>query len=107
MDPTISIVQTTVASEADARNLSHALVDRRLAACVQVSRIESTFRWDEKLEVETEFRLDIKTSTARLPDIATLFAEIHPYDTPEFIVIGAEASPAYARWVAAAIDAGN
>ena len=81
--------------------LASALVDERLAACVNVSApMTSTYRWKDAVERETERQLIIKTTRARLTDLEARVRELHPYELPEFIVLTVEAaSKGYAEWV--------
>jgi len=85
----------------DARRVARALVEARLAACVQLDTIEASFyRWEGKLCEEAEVRLTIKTSPAKVEEIGAFFDEHHPYDVPQFIAAPCTASQAYAAWVA-------
>ena len=92
-------VTTTVGSLADARQLARGLVERRLAACVQLDEgVRSFYRWDGKLCDEGEVRLTIKTLPACESALLAFFAEHHPYDVPQFLAVTMRASEAYAQW---------
>ena len=94
------IVTTTAPSEADAARLAGLLVEGGLAACVQTSPTQSTYRWDGEVRRETEWRLDAKTTRGAADAAMAALAEAHPYDEPELIVTAAEgASEGYAAWV--------
>ena len=83
-----------------ADDLARTLVDERLAACVNVhGPMMSTYRWKDAVEREPERQLVIKTTRARLPAIEARLRTAHPYELPELVVIGADASDAYRRWV--------
>jgi periplasmic divalent cation tolerance protein len=101
-DSDILVVTTTVGTMSDARRLAGGLVERRLAACVQIEPIAASFhRWEGKLCDESEVRLSIKT-VARLREALLLaFEELHPYNVPQFIAAAHDASAAYADWVRA------
>jgi periplasmic divalent cation tolerance protein len=73
-----------------------------LAACVQITGpINSTFRWQGKVETAEEWMCTIKTTRARLDAIQNLFREIHPYEVPELIATPIESgSEAYLKWLA-------
>jgi periplasmic divalent cation tolerance protein len=93
-------VATTVGSLSDAQRLAGLLLQRRLAACVQVeSGLESHYRWEGTLCQEPEVRLVIKTLPACRQALEAFLAEHHPYDLPQFLATIAGASPAYAGWV--------
>jgi periplasmic divalent cation tolerance protein len=94
-------VTTTVGSLDDARRLAGALVQARLAACVQVDAIAASFyRWQGQLREEPEVRLTIKTSPEKAEAIRAFLDEHHPYDVPQFVAVPCTASQAYAQWVA-------
>jgi periplasmic divalent cation tolerance protein len=94
------IVTTTVASPATADTLAGLLLERRLAACVQISPIVSHYRWKGETAREEELLLTIKTRADRAFPIIEAIAEAHPYDEPEILVtpiVGGSAG--YLRWV--------
>ncbi|HSW19189.1 MAG TPA: divalent-cation tolerance protein CutA [Ramlibacter sp.] len=96
----VSVV-TTVGNAQDAQTLAQALVERRLAACVQVEAgLVSHYRWNGQLQAEPELRLTAKTLASRLPALEAFMAQAHPYDTPQLTWQYVWASAAYAAWVA-------
>jgi periplasmic divalent cation tolerance protein len=96
----ILTVTTTVGSLADAQALARAIVQRRLAACVQVEEgLTSFYRWNGKDCEDAEVRLTIKTLPACEQALLELFAEQHPYDVPQFLALAMQASEAYYAWV--------
>jgi len=98
-DLDILSVTTTVASRADALRLGHAVLERRLAACVQVEEgLTSLYRWQGKDCEDAEVRLTIKTLPGCAEALQALFREAHPYEVPQFLAVGMRASPAYAEW---------
>ena len=94
-------VLTTVGSEEDAERISIALVERRLAACVQtVGPIASRYRWQGKVETAREWQCLAKTEAARYPEVEAAIRELHPYDEPEIVATPIVAgSAAYLAWV--------
>jgi periplasmic divalent cation tolerance protein len=95
MDELILIL-TTMPDDARADELARALVDERLAACVNVhAPMTSTYRWKGEVEREAERQIVIKTSRARLGAIEARLRTAHPYELPEFVVIAADAGDAY------------
>jgi len=94
-------VQTTVGSEAAATRLGEVLIAERLAACVQqVGPVRSTYRWQGAVETAAEWLLLIKTTADALPRLRPRLLELHPYDTPEFLVLPVTAgSEGYLAWV--------
>jgi periplasmic divalent cation tolerance protein len=95
------IVVTTTGSPEEARKIAHALVERRLAACVNIlPAIESVYRWQGKVENAQEWLLLIKTDQASTAKVRDLITEIHSYELPECIEIAIDGgSPAYLHWV--------
>ncbi|MGI9471070.1 MAG: divalent-cation tolerance protein CutA [Rubripirellula sp.] len=101
-DPTgLILVISTVESAEDAASLARTLVDRGIAACVQIDGpITSHYRWQGKLHQSAEYRLMIKTTSDRWPDLKLDLDQMHPYDEPEIILLPiAEASTGYRDWV--------
>jgi len=102
MSPHIQVV-TTIESEYLAKGIATLLMERRLAACCQVEGpIMSIYRWKETVETATEWRIVIKTTSARWPELQTAIRELHSYATPELIVQEIVAGGAeYLAWVEA------
>jgi periplasmic divalent cation tolerance protein len=99
-DHDILTVTTTVGSLEDAKRLAREIVERRLAACVQVDAVAASFyRWEGKLCEDPEVRLTIKTLPALRDALQAAFGELHPYDLPQFVAATQSASTAYADWV--------
>ena len=97
----ILIVSTTFPSAESARAAGAALVRERLAACAQAGgAVESFYRWRGAEHSETEHGLVLKTTRAALEPLKKRLLELHPYECPEFVAVEAEASDAYAAWVA-------
>lgn len=96
----ILTVTTTVGSPADARALARAILQRRLAACVQLEEgLTSFYRWEGKECEDAEVRLTIKTRCEAEASLRELFAAEHPYELPQFVAWRGRGSPAYAAWV--------
>ena len=96
---------TTTPSRDVARRIARVLVDRRLAACVQiVGPIESIYRWQGKVETAREWLCLIKTTRARFRAVAATVEALHPYDTPEIVALPiAAGSRRYLEWLAASV----
>jgi periplasmic divalent cation tolerance protein len=96
----VVIVLTTMPDDHRADEIARRLVDERLAACVNVyAPMRSTYRWKGGIESDPERQMVIKTSKERLAALEARVRALHPYDLPEFIVLGAEASAAYGAWI--------
>ena len=102
MDPEFGIVFTTVATPDDAHRLADGLLDKRLAACVQILAIQSAYRWKGAVQREPEQLLLIKTRAALYPAVEVHLRAHHPYELPEIVHVPIDAgSPDYLRWLAA------
>lgn len=94
------LVLTSVATRADADRLARSLVGQRLAACAQISAIDSVYRWQGALQAEGEFRLLFKTTTARWPALEQALRAEHPYELPAIVAVPcAQALSTFAEWV--------
>ena len=99
---TFCLVMTTLPSEAQAEELARALVQARLAACVQVQTIRSFYVWKEESHADPEWLLLIKTRAARYAELEQYLLAHHPYETPEIVQLPITAgSAAYLDWVSA------
>jgi periplasmic divalent cation tolerance protein len=99
--PDLVIVLTTMPDDGRADELARTLVDERLAACVNVhGPMMSTYRWKESVERDAERQLVIKTTRDRIAALEARLRLLHPYELPEFVVIGVEGgSDKYLRWI--------
>lgn len=97
----IRIVLTTVGSLEEGRKLAHQLVERRLAACVNlVPNLTSIYRWQGTVEETTEVLLLMKTTAEQLPALEAAIGELHSYEVPEFLVLAPESgSQPYLAWL--------
>lgn len=95
------LVLTTAGNEAEAQKIANQLVERRLAACVNIiPRIQSVYRWQGKVETAEEFLLITKTTKVRSEEVQAAIRELHSYDLPECIVISLEdGSAEYLKWI--------
>jgi len=94
------LILTTMPDDDRAGSLAQTLVEERLAACVNVhAPMTSTYRWQDALESAPERQVVIKTTRGRRPALEARLRALHPYELPEFVVIEAAGSEAYAKWV--------
>jgi periplasmic divalent cation tolerance protein len=101
MSPALYLVLVTVPVADVGRKLAAAILEARLAACVNiVPGIESHYWWQGKIDQSAEVLLVIKTTKAKLKALQKLVIEKHPYDTPEFVAFPASAvAEKYMAWV--------
>lgn len=102
--PAIRVGWTTVETLEQAEALAQALIEARLAACVQIDPpMKAFFPWKGFVEEAQELRLWIKYPAVHEEALQALLAEKHPYETPQWIAVEASASaPAYREWAYAA-----
>ena len=95
------IIFTTAGSHEEASKIAHALVERRLAACVNiVPQIESIYRWQGKVETAQEWLLLIKTQADLFERVRDTVKELHSYDLPECVMVEVTAgSKEYLDWI--------
>ena len=96
------VVLVTCATLEEARKIARSVVEKHLAACVNIltHAVESFYTWQGKLEDSSEYLLMMKTSKERLGDLEKEVASLHSYDTPEFIALPIIAgSNKYLRWL--------
>jgi periplasmic divalent cation tolerance protein len=95
------LVLSTCGSIEEARKLARVLVEKQLAACVNiVPQIESVYYWKGKVETSTEYLLLIKTTAGAFDELRDVLTELHSYDVPECIEIPIEdGSAAYLAWI--------
>jgi periplasmic divalent cation tolerance protein len=95
------LVLSTAASSEEARVIAGALVEKRLAACVNiVGPIQSIYRWKDAVEDSQEFLLLIKTTEAVFPKLRDELKSLHSYEVPECIAIDiVDGLPAYLDWI--------
>ena len=100
------VVLVTCSSLKEGRRIARALVEARLAACVNVlqSPVESIYRWKGRVDTAKEFLLIVKTSRARLAALEAAVKRLHSYDVPEIIALPIEkGSRDYLAWVAESV----
>jgi periplasmic divalent cation tolerance protein len=94
------LVLTTAGSREEAGKIAHALVKRRLAACINIVPTESVYRWKGQVEESAECLLLIKTTAAAFDGLRDTLEELHSYELPECIaVVIDEGSGRYLNWI--------
>lgn len=95
------VVTTTVPSQLEATALAQRLIEQKLAACVQMVPVNSVYRWEGTMQVESEILLLIKTCTALFSEIESFIATQHSYDVPELVQLPIkQGAAAYLQWLA-------
>jgi periplasmic divalent cation tolerance protein len=97
----VIVVFMTSGNADEARRIANELVERQLAACVQIlPEIESVYRWKGEVQRATELLLLAKTTAALFDDLERVVREIHSYNTPEIVAVPmAHVSEPYRAWL--------
>ncbi len=99
------VVLVTCGSEEEGRKIARGLVEKRLAACVNmVPRIESVYRWKGAVEESSECLLLAKTTRSRFAPLETAVRELHSYELPEIVALPlVDGLDAYLEWIGASV----
>ena len=93
-------VVTTVGSKKEAGAMARALVEAKLAACAQISRIESVYAWKGRIEHGKEYRLLFKTTAEQYDAVERAIRGLHSYELPAIHAFAFERiSAPYAEWI--------
>jgi len=95
------VVFVTTASVEEARRIASAVIDARLAACVNIiAQVESVYRWRGDICHDRESLLIMKTAREQLAELDTLIKSLHSYEVPEIIALSIEGgSEQYLTWL--------
>jgi len=98
------VVLITFPMDADVRGFASTLVGEGCAACVSIlPQVESVYRWQGRVEQARERQLIVKTQRVRVDRLRRRVDDLHPYDTPEFVVLPVvDGDPRYLAWIAEA-----
>lgn len=99
------LVLTSAESQDQARSIATALVERRLAACVQLlPGMRSIYRWQDRLQDEEEILLLIKTTGAGFESVRAAIRELHSYELPEILALRVDrGDPQALAWIASCV----
>ena len=93
-------VFTTTDNLEEARKLAKTLVEQKLAACAQISKIESFYTWENDVQNDQEFRIMFKTTKDKYKDMERAILKIHSYDLPAIYAVNVdELHKPYGDWI--------
>ncbi len=102
----MKVVLTTCPDKPTAEKISRALVDQKLAACVQVSQpVSSFYVWQGKTVEDTEYQVVIKTIDSKVNGIFEAINALHPFDVPQLITLDSvSGSQQYLEWIKSSLQ---
>lgn len=105
-DQRFAVALTTAASDVEAEKIARDLVERRLAACVNVLPcVRSIYRWKGEVHADDERLLLIKTTFDRVEEVRKVVRTLHSYELPEFLVLPVlSGDPDYLAWLAEGLE---
>ena len=99
------VVVTTVGDEEQALLIAREMVGRRLAACVNVlPGVRSVFRWQGRIQRDSEYLLMIKTMASEQEAVAAAIRELHSYELPEILYFPVQADERFVAWIRDSVD---
>ena len=94
-------ILTTTGTLDEARTIARTLIERQLAACAQISEIESFYRWQGAVQNDKEFRIVVKTMDAQYAAVERTIRELHSYELPAIFSLTVDGTYVpYADWIA-------
>jgi len=101
MNAEVVVVLTTVPAEEQAETLARKIIEAKLAACVQVlPPMKSFYVWENKVQVDSEHLLLIKTLAGKYDELEKFIQANHSYDVPEILALSTErVSESYVGWI--------
>ena len=95
------LVMVTVSSQSEGKKIAMALLTQKLAACINMTPVDSFYIWSEEINCDREWQLLIKTRSNLFSKLAAEIQLLHSYDVPEIIALPMLAgSSAYLNWIA-------
>ena len=94
------MVFTTISKKEEAKKLAKSILDKRLASCIQLEKIDSLYIWEEKVFDEEEYLLRIKTKSSLYKELEKYIKINHSYDLPQIIKLSIdEGYEEYLKWI--------
>ena len=102
MDERHQLVLATCPTDDVAKKIAHALIEKKLAACVNIlPNITSVYRWENEITCDSEVQLIIKTTADKFIELSAMIKHLHPYTTPEIIALNIQqGNQKYLNWIA-------
>ena len=103
------VALSTVADPAEAERLARLLVEKRVAACVNVvPGVTSTYRWEGKVQTDAEWLLIVKTRREKFEGVGATIRELNANEVPEIVMLDiADGDPVYLAWIDDSLELGD
>ena len=95
---------TTAPNQLLAKKIAKELIERKLAACVSIKEIKSTYKWKGNIEENKEFELNIKSMPENLNELTLILKEKITYEVPEIIYKIVDSENSYFQWIEESIS---
>ncbi|MDD9303598.1 MAG: divalent-cation tolerance protein CutA [Desulfobacter sp.] len=94
------MVLVTCSTQPRADGLAQAVIEKKLAACVQIHPVTSLYTWKNQIHKDAEYRLIIKTRSTLYPELETFIREQHEYEVPQIVQVPIKKGlTAYLNWI--------
>ncbi|MBV7409882.1 divalent-cation tolerance protein CutA [Maritimibacter sp. DP1N21-5] len=80
-------LQVTFPDARSAQDAARAAVENQLAACAQITQVQSLYLWQDVIQNDAEWLVTFKTLAAAVPDLSGFLRDIHPYDVPQMTAL--------------------
>ncbi|MBG5948696.1 MULTISPECIES: divalent-cation tolerance protein CutA [Proteus] len=100
------IAYSTAPNEKIANEIAHYLINAKLAACVSlIPQVKSIYHWNNEIIEDNEILMMIKSEKSKQQNLIDTLVEIHPYDTPEVIIVPIENGfKGYINWIQTSLN---
>ncbi|MAG60795.1 hypothetical protein CL619_03335 [archaeon] len=95
----ITIIETTVAKEEQAQTIAKTLLNKRIIACANITKIQSLYNWGNQEQNEEEFKISCKTLRETEDLCHKTLEELHPYRVPMILIKSVSCNEEYYNWV--------
>ncbi len=99
------MILSTFPNRASAKTVAMFLVENKMAACCQLSDVESIYNWKGKTEREFEIRLSVKTSAALVGKVVAKILSSHTYEIPQIVITDFETTEKFGSWIDSSVKA--
>ena len=93
-------ITVTTNTDDNADLITQTLLEKKLVACVQSHKIQSSYKWQGKIISSEEIRLELKTKVTLFDEIKNIILKLHTYDVPEILMFTCnDGNTSYFKWI--------